>query len=69
MQRPFYDIHNKYEFVMKLRELKAGQPAQVDRPEAVPVSVWSLLQDCLMTEPQARPTAEGLLASFEIFSE
>ena len=65
MRRPFYDMRNEYEFVLKLRELKAGQPAQVDRPEDVPVLVWSLLQDCLMTEPHARPTAEALLVGFE----
>jgi hypothetical protein len=48
-----------------LRKLRKGELAQVVWPEAIPISVWALLQDCLRVEPQARSTAERLLAGFE----
>lgn len=69
LRRPFYRMRNEYELVMTFRKLEVDKPAQVDRSEgSIPVPVWALLEDCLMTNPQERPTAEGLLFSFEDIS-
>ena len=62
LRRPFYAMRDEFELIRTLRELKSGRLAQLDRPEKVPEVVWVLLQDCLSIEPQARPTAQELLA-------
>ena len=58
-------MRNEYELIRMLRKLKTGQLAQIDRPEGVPVPVWTILQDCLAVDPHARPTARYLLSSIE----
>ncbi|KIM71810.1 hypothetical protein PILCRDRAFT_16705 [Piloderma croceum F 1598] len=64
LRRPFYNMRDEYALIIMLRQLKMGQLAQLDQPEEVPAGVWTILQDCLSLEPQARPTAEELLARF-----
>jgi len=57
-------MRDEYELIRALRQLKMGRSAQLDRPEEVPPNVWARLQNCLSIDPQVRPTAEALLASF-----
>ncbi|KIM79286.1 hypothetical protein PILCRDRAFT_10438 [Piloderma croceum F 1598] len=64
LRRPFYGMRDEYELIRALRQLKMGRSAQLDRPEEVLPNVWVRLQNCLSINPQVRPTAEVLLASF-----
>jgi hypothetical protein len=55
----------EYELIKMLRKLKMGQLVQLIQPEGVPMTVWAVLQECLSINPQARPTTQNILASFE----
>jgi hypothetical protein len=67
LRRPFYRMHNEYELIVTLRKFRAGQLAQLELPDEVPVAVCTVFRECLCVEPLVRPTADNLLASFEAF--
>jgi hypothetical protein len=48
-----------------LRTVATDELEALALPEEVPPRVSAVLRDCLSRDPQARPTAETLLASFE----
>ncbi|KZP07040.1 kinase-like protein [Athelia psychrophila] len=66
---PFAHIRRDLAVVVMLKQLVDGTIAAIDRPDKVPVAVWSILKDCLSTVPSLRPSAQALLARIEIIQQ
>jgi len=62
LERPFARV-TPYKFLLMLKD---GKLTGVERPTQVPARVWAEIKDCLHLDALERPTAQRLLAGFDI---